>query len=231
MNQFQVKQSLRHFYQAEVLVPSPLPPEFIVDFRKIWASKRPVGPRPVAPRVIAPPRAPQETKSVGMVVAPKSAQDPVVVGRVATDGGSSDTPKEASDSTKPMLLQSTPQADPVAPPVPQADPAPVVPVPQADQAPVVNASPDEFPTHDPRKVFVLEPTPHGKFLRCGGIWTCNCGETDCPYMESGFSSKKEPPPPVFNQWNPDLTMNGSSTLPLVICYTWQGDIFSAALSF
>ena len=130
------------------------------------------------------------------------------------DGGSSDTPKEASDSTKPMLLQSTPQADPVAPPVPQADPAPVVPVPQADQAPVVNASPDEFPTHDPRKVFVLEPTPHGKFLRCA----CNCGETDCPYMESGFSPKKEPPPPVFNQWNPDLTMNGSSSTDRVTTY-------------
>src|SRR6185437_3624783 len=33
-NQFQVKQSLRHFDQAEVLVPSPQPREFIADFRK-----------------------------------------------------------------------------------------------------------------------------------------------------------------------------------------------------
>ena len=57
LNQFQVKQSLRHFYQAEVLVPSPLPPEFIVDFRNIRASKRPGGPHPAAQRVIAAPRA------------------------------------------------------------------------------------------------------------------------------------------------------------------------------
>ena len=53
-NQFQVKQSLRHLYQAEVLVPSPLPPEFIVDFRKIRADKRFA---PAAPRVITTTRA------------------------------------------------------------------------------------------------------------------------------------------------------------------------------
>ena len=29
-NQFQVSSSLRHFYQAEVLVPSPIPPHLIV---------------------------------------------------------------------------------------------------------------------------------------------------------------------------------------------------------
>src|SRR6185437_2933625 len=87
-----------------------------------------------------------------------------------------------------------------SPPAPQADPVALpAAAPPADPAPVGSTSPDEFPAHDPRKVFVLEPTPHGKYLRCGGIWTCNCGETDCPYMESGFSPKKEPPPPVFNQ--------------------------------
>ena len=147
LNQFQVKQSLRHFYQAEVLVPSPLPPEFIVDFRKIWANKRPGGgPNSAVPRVVTVPRAPQETKSSD-VVAPISSQVPVV-GRVATDGGSSDTLEEASDSAKPTLLQSpAPQADPVA-------------LPAAAPAPVGSTSPDEFPAHDPRKVFVLEPTSH-----------------------------------------------------------------------
>ena len=60
-------------------------------------------------------------------------------------------------------------------------------------------------------MFVQEPTPHAKNFFCGGIWVCNCGETDCPYMESGYSPKKEPAPPVLNQWKPDLTMNGSSS--------------------
>jgi hypothetical protein len=51
--------------------------------------------------------------------------------------------------------------------------------------------------------------PHAKNFRCGGIWMCNCGETDCPYMESGFSPKKDSPCLVIR--NPDLRMNGSSS--------------------
>ena len=86
-----------------------------MDFRKIWANKGPGGPHPAAPRALAALRAPQETRSSDVVVAPVPIQDPVVVGRVATDGGSSDTLEEASDCAKPTLLQSpAPQADPTA---------------------------------------------------------------------------------------------------------------------
>ena len=86
-NQFEVKQSLRHLYQAEVLVPSPLPPEFIVAFRKTRANKRAAAPSCVTTPSRAAP-----------VLQPL---DPVAVGRVATDSGSSDPLEEASD-TKPL---------------------------------------------------------------------------------------------------------------------------------
>ena len=186
-NQFQVKHSLRHLYQAEVLVPSPLPPEFIVDFRKIRADKRVVP--AAASRVITAARAPCSNPPVALQEkAPSLPPDPVAVGRVATDGASSDALEEASDTSKRL-----PQVELDAPPALTV---------------VDTAAPAQ---DDPPKVFVLEPTPHGKDFLCGGHWMCRCGETECPHIESGYSPKKEEPPPVFNQWCPDLTMNGSSS--------------------
>ena len=116
-NQFQVKPSLRHLYQAEVLVPSPLPPEFIVDFRKMF--KRPAVPGSVSSRVIAPARALQVPSPADPVLQSEAEVDalpldPVVVGRVATDGGSSDSLEEASDTTA-RLPQAAPAALPDLP--------------------------------------------------------------------------------------------------------------------
>ena len=160
-------------------------------------------PGPVASRVIAPARALQVPSPADPVLQSEAEVDalpldPVVVGRVATDGGSSDSLEEASDTTARL-----PQAAPAALPD-----LPLTCAPLSAVADVPDEVPDEVPA---RKMFVQEPTPHAKNFFCGGIWVCNCGETDCPYMESGYSPKKEPAPPVLNQWKPDLTMNGSSS--------------------
>ncbi len=67
-------------------------------------------------------------------------------------------------------------------------------------------------TYDPAKAVVLPPAPHAKDFFFNGVgWLCKCGETDCEFMESGFSPKKEEPPALLNQWRPNLVDNGSSS--------------------
>jgi hypothetical protein len=45
-----------------------------------------------------------------------------------------------------------------------------------------------------------------------GMWICKCGETDCPYTESGYSPKKqESPRLVVPVWRADLSACGSSS--------------------
>ena len=265
-NQFQVSASLRHFYQAEVLVPSPIPPHLIVfpgsvaediaipvvnqrgsqrgeknalssrSKHKNTVSVHRHGNLPVhvdigtcgakTPRHVnlrvhvdtrtcvraaetREPAASNESAQgptsalAAVVVIPKQARvEEAVVDQVSH-------PVALVDVLVPVPVDPVALAPEPLVPSDTADEVTEVKVPSlpASSAPAKPSSPPR-----PQSVFVSEPRPHAQDMYFNGVWICKCGETDCPYAESGFSPKKqESPRIVVPVWCPELSTSGSSS--------------------
>src|SRR6185437_13718360 len=124
--------------------------------------------------------------------------------------------EEAVDDQVALVDVSVPvPVDPVA-----LAPEPLVPSDTADEVTEVKvpslpalpppSAPAKPSSLRPRSVFVSEP--HAQDMYFNGVWICKCGETDCPYAESGFSPKKqESPRIVVPVWCPELSTSGSSS--------------------
>ena len=268
-NQFQVSASLRHFYQAEVLVPSPIPPHLIVfpgsvaeDIAIPVVNQR--GSQRGEKNALS-----SRSKHKNTVSVHRHGNLPVHVD-IGTCGAK--TPRHvnlrvhvdtrtcvrAAETREPAASNESAQGptsalaavvvipkqarveeavdDQVSPPVALVDvsvpvpvdpvalaPEPLVPSDTADEVtevkvpclpalppPSAPAKPSSPPR--PRSVFVSEPRPHAQDMYFNGVWICKCGDTDCPYAESGLSPKKqESPRIVVPVWCPELSTSGSSS--------------------
>ena len=142
-----------------------------------------------------------------MVVSPKQARVEVAVDDVSVALMNASVP--VPDIVAPVALAAEPLV-----PSDTADEVVEVKVPSlaspSDAALPPPPNPDSPPR--PRSVFVLEPRPHAQEMYFNGMSICKCGETDCPYEESGFSPKKQDSPRiVVPVWRPDLSAYGSSS--------------------